>query len=62
MEKMGLWCCAGENQKREAADEDCVDAPKKNCVEDVCDNVWEKTKRGRRRRKSVWRLCGRRGE
>jgi len=50
---------ARENEKREAADEYCVDAPEKNCVEAVCENVWEKR---RRRMKTVWRLCGRRGE
>jgi len=39
-----MCCCAGENQKKEATDEDCVvDAAEKKCVEDVCDNVWEKT-------------------
>jgi len=48
-------------EKGGSRDEDCVvDSREKNCVvEDVCDQSgrrpkWEKTKRGRRRRKSVW--------
>jgi len=67
---MRLWCCARQDQKREAAEMKTVlwTLERRTVWWRMCATMrgrrpkWEKTKRGRRRRKSVWRLCGRRGE